>query len=126
LNDLAITILTQLTIAKIYFKEIVKLTAEKIYSSPEFEHLILQHFPAITAPVKSKIREAAAIAAYRQGVDRPLTKILLCDDAPQFKLICFWLALCWVHDGRHYKKLMPTFQYNANKVQQFLKKYWAY
>jgi hypothetical protein len=126
LNDLAIAILTHLNLAKTYFQELVKMTAEKIYSSPEFEHLILQRFPAITAPVKSKIREAAAIAAYRQGVDRSLTKILLGDDAPQFKLICLWLALCWVHDGRHYKKLMPTFQYNANKVQQFLKKYWAY
>jgi hypothetical protein len=126
LNDLALTILTQLTIAKIHFKELVTMTSEKIYSQPEFEQLLLQHFPAITTPVKAKIWEAAAIAAYRQGIDRPLTRILLCDDAPQFKLICRWLALCWVHDGRHYKKLMPTFQYNAQKVQQFLKTYWAY
>jgi hypothetical protein len=125
LNDLAITILTQLTIAKTYFQELVKMTSEKIYSPPEFEHLILQRFPSITAPVKSKILEAAAIAAYRQGVDRPVTNILLCDDAPQFKLICFGLAACWVHDGRHYKKLMPTFRYNAHLVQQFLQKYWT-
>lgn len=29
------------------------------------------------------------------------------DDAPQFKDITEELSLCWVHDGRHYKKLTP-------------------
>jgi len=36
------------------------------------------------------------------------------------------MALCWVHDGRHYKKLSPVFKYNASKVTKFLEKYWKY
>jgi len=126
LNDLALSILKQLTIAKKYFTELVTHNSEKIYTQMEFENLILQLFPTITERVKSKIFEAAAIAAYRKGVDRPVTNILLCDDAPQFKLICLLLALCWVHDGRHYKKLTPVLKFNAKKVNKFLKKYWKY
>jgi len=126
LNELALSILTQLTISKKYFKELELLNSEKIYNQLEFEYLILQLFPSIGKQVKAKIFEAAAIAAYRKGVDRPVVDVLLCDNAPQFKLICEKLALCWVHDGRHYKKLSPVFKYNAKKVNAFLKKYWKY
>jgi hypothetical protein len=90
--------------------------------------LSIQHLPVIKQQerVKSKIFEAAAIAAYHKGVDRPVVPALRCDDAPQFKLICKEMALCWVHDGRHHKKLNPVFKYNASKVTEFLKKYWQY
>jgi hypothetical protein len=32
-------------------------------------------------------------------------ELLICDDAPQFKLVTDELSLCWIHEGRHYKKL---------------------
>ena len=51
------------------------------------------------------ILEASAIIAYQNRPDA--IKILLADDAPQFRQITELLALCWVHDGRHYKKLVP-------------------
>ena len=57
------------------------------------------------APINlTRIKEAAAVAAYRQETGVPIVEVLLCDDAPQFKLLAEELALCWVHDGRHYKK----------------------
>jgi len=126
LNDLALCILKQLTVTKKYFKELESFKSEKNYQKIEFELLILQLFPSIGKQVKTKIFEAAAIAAYRKGVDRPVVNILLCDNAPQFKLICENLALCWVHDGRHYKRLSPVFKYNAKKINAFLKKYWKF
>ena len=125
LNEHALSILKQLIISKKHFKKLEKLKSENIFNQHQFEHLILQHFPKSGERVKSKISEAAAIAAYRKGADR-LVKVLLCDDAPQFKLICEMLALCWVHDGRHYKKLSPVYKYNAKTVNAFLKKYWKY
>ena len=36
------------------------------------------------------------------------------------------LSLCWVHDGRHYKKLEPYVSYHAKLVDDFLKQYWHY
>ena len=125
LNEHALGIVKQLIISGKHFEQLEKLKSETIFHQHEFEHLILRHFRESGEQVKSKISEAAAIAAYRKGADR-LVNVLLCDDAPQFKLICDMLALCWVHDGRHYKKLSPVYNYNATKKSAFLKKYWHY
>ena len=54
-----------------------------------------------------RLTEACAIAHYQQQTEFPIIDKLLADDAPQFKLLTQWLGLCWVHDGRHYKKLKP-------------------
>jgi hypothetical protein len=126
LNEHALTIIKQLIISKKHFKQLEQLKSENIFNQHEFEHLMLHHFSESGEQVKSKISEAAAIAAYRKGADHLRVKALLCDDAPQFKLICEMLALCWVHDGRHYKKLRPVYKYNATTVTTFLKKYWNY
>ncbi len=127
LNHHGFNVLNQLSLSKKYFKKLKEIESEKIFTKQEFDNLILQNLPFLNQErVKSKIFEAAAIAAYHKGVDRLVVKALLCDDAPQFKLICEEMALCWVHDGRHYKKLSPVFKYNASKITDFLEKYWEY
>ena len=127
LNQHAFNVLNQLSLSKKYFKKLKNLESEKIFTKQEFDNLILQNLPFLNQKrVKSKIFEAAAIAAYHKGADRFVVQALLCDDAPQFKLICEEMALCWVHDGRHYKKLSPVFKYNASKITEFLEKYWKY
>jgi len=70
--------------------------------------------------------EAAAIAYYHQEVGRPIVKVLLGDDAPQFKLITQELSLCWVHDGRHYKRLMPIVPNHQKELTTFLDSYWKF
>jgi len=75
---------------------------------------------------RSRILEAAAIAAYHQETDLPVVRLLLCDDAPQFKLLTEELALCWVHDGRHYKKLNPIVPGHREHLESFRKDYWAF
>jgi hypothetical protein len=56
---------------------------------------------------RTRIAEAAAIAHYHQGNEDQIINILVADDAPQFKLLTTLLALCWIHMGRHLKKLNP-------------------
>jgi hypothetical protein len=53
-------------------------------------------------------------------------KTLLADDAPQFKLLTLLLALCWIHDGRHSKKLKPFVLIHQRTLADFLSRYWAY
>jgi hypothetical protein len=53
-------------------------------------------------------------------------KLRRCDDAPQFKLITAERALCWVHEGRHYKKLSPVFACHQVILGQFIENFWAY
>ena len=50
----------------------------------------------------------------------------LCDDAPQFKLLTEQLALCRVHDGRHYKKLEPVVPHHARRLSAFRERYWDF
>ena len=75
---------------------------------------------------RSRVQEASAIAAYHLETEIPVVKLLLGDDAPQFKLITDKMALCWVHDGRHYKKLNPIVPIHQEKLKEFRTNYWEY
>ncbi len=75
---------------------------------------------------RSRILEAAAIAAYHQETELPVVKLLLWDDAAQFKLLTEELALCRVHDGRHYKKLNPIVPAHRQHLERFRKAYWTF
>lgn len=70
------------------------------------------------------ILEALSIAAYRQS-DYAI-KHLIVDDAPQFKLITENLWLCWVHEGRHYKKINPMFVAHEKLLENFQTRFWDY
>lgn len=75
---------------------------------------------------RTQVAEACAIAYYQQQTDFPVVKTLLSDDAPQFKLLTPYLALCWVHDGRHYKKLNPILPIYQEILLDFRGQYWRY
>jgi len=51
---------------------------------------------------------------------------LLAEDAPQFKLLTLYLALCWIHDARHYKKLKLFISLHQQALADFRSLYWAY
>ncbi len=92
----------------------------------ELDALLFRIYPDANCYQKARhtIVEAAAIAGYRNHPQA--IQILLCDDAPQFKLITQDLALCWVHEGRHYKKLTPLVTEYREEVNVFLGKFWNY
>lgn len=72
----------------------------------------------------SSILECAYISSYQK--DTNSVKILMTDDAPQYNLISENSALCWIHEGRHYKKLSPIIKLNQEKLIEFLSQFWAY
>jgi hypothetical protein len=72
------------------------------------------------------LTEACAIAHYQQQTEFPVIKTLLADDAPQFKLLTLFMVLCWIHDGRHYKKLRPFVPQHQCALADFRSRYWAY
>ncbi len=75
---------------------------------------------------KTRIMEAAAIAAYQRQAIVPVVKILLADDAPQFKRIIAELALCWIHEGRHYNRLDPIVPCNVDVLKDFKTGFWDF
>jgi hypothetical protein len=70
--------------------------------------------------------DEAAVTAYHGQKDYPVIQALVCDDAPQFNWLGQEMMLCWVHDGRHYKKLMPVILLHRELLDDFLKQFWEY
>lgn len=70
------------------------------------------------------ILECAYISAYQK--EENSVKVLITDDAPQYNLITNNSALCWIHEGRHYKKLSPIIEINREKLNEFLSQFWDY
>lgn len=74
----------------------------------------------------ARIREAGSLAAYHAQDEYPVIPILVSDDAPQFRHITAKQMLCWVHEGRHYKKLTPYVTYHQEILAGFLDEFWTY
>ncbi|MCF6177637.1 MAG: transposase [Victivallaceae bacterium] len=106
-------------------KSIVKST---VYDETQFNNFLDELFPDPKSGKNLRIRiaEAAAIAHYQQDETIHKVNILVADDAPQFKLLTMYLALCWIHIGRHIKKLNPVTLKFQNKLEAFQKKFWQY
>ncbi len=77
-------------------------------------------------PLRTAIEQAAAIVYYRHQTSVPVIETIVCDDAGQFKLLTNKLALCWIHAGRHYRKLSPVVPRHENLLDVFLQRYWDY
>ncbi|MEH2262320.1 IS66 family transposase [Nostoc sp.] len=90
------------------------------------KELLDTYLPKLGSQQRTRIMEAAAIAFYHQQTDWPVVETLVCDDAPQFKLLTDDLALCWVHEGRHYKKLSPVVACHQQALDKFLDDFWDY
>lgn len=53
-------------------------------------------------------------------------KILIADDAGQFKKLTELLGLCWVHEERHYEKLVPFVPYNKELLDMIISQIWDF
>jgi hypothetical protein len=95
-------------------------------SETEFARYLDEQRPPLGSLHRKHIMEAAAVAAYRQQTTWPVVDTLVCDDAGQFKGLTEHLGLCWVHDGRHYKKLEPAVALHRQQLDAFLGRYWAF
>lgn len=93
---------------------------------PTLMGILDQHVSNAGPTQRQWIVEALALAAYRAAEGEPVVRLLVSDDAPQLSGICAEQALCWVHDGRHYKKLRPRVALHYEALHDFLKDYWAF
>lgn len=93
---------------------------------PTLMAILDQHVSNAGPTQRQWIVEALALAAYRAAEGEPVVRLLVSDDAPQLSGICAEQALCWVHDGRHYKKLRPRVALHYEALHDFLKDYWAF
>lgn len=95
-------------------------------ASSEFQALLDDWFGEKNQQLRTAIEHAAAIVCYRHQTAVPVVQTLVCDDAGQFKLLTNKLALCWIHDARHYEKLAPVVKRHAEALAAFQDRYWQY
>jgi hypothetical protein len=82
--------------------------------------------PTLSELARKNLLDAMALAGYQAQTQIPVVWLLLSDDAPQFPGLTKDLALCWVHDARHYQKLTPHLPCYRTILEAFQKKYWDY
>lgn len=99
---------------------------EEMISEAEMKTLIDRDLSHLNDQQQARVWEAAALTAYGVQDQTPQIDILLTDDAPQFCKITHEHALCWIHEGRHYKKLIPYLDYHRKLLDNFLKRFWAF
>lgn len=102
------------------------LPQDEDFEETVFGALLDGWLPRLGPQQRRWVEDAAAVAAYHAQTGVPVVRLLVCDDAPQFKGVTDELALCWVHEGRHYKKLVPYWPQHQQSLFGFLKEFWAY
>jgi hypothetical protein len=126
LNDEAEAYLARMQLSAGVRRNLAHLPRDQVLSETLFTSLLHQHVPNAGPRQQTWIREALTIAAYHAEVEFPVIALLLCDDAPQFVWLTEELALCWVHDARHYTKLRPRFWTYLEALQTFKEDYWSF
>jgi hypothetical protein len=126
LNSLTYELLETFNLPIKWINQLKLLPQKTVFMETEFNALVDEYLSKLGSQHRTRIHEAAAIAFYHQQSIIPVIQTLLCDDAPQFKLLTSDLALCWVHEGRHYKKLSPFVACHQKVLDDFLNKFWIY
>lgn len=126
LNPLTYELLNNLNLPTKWINQIKFLPQGTTFTESEFSSLLDKNLSKLGSQNRTRILEAAAIAFYHQQVDIPVVQTLVCDDAPQFKLLTNNLALCWIHEARHYKKLSPFVVCHQIAKDKFLDEFWVY
>lgn len=100
---------------------------ERFLSPEEMAQLVTRDLDVrLNEQQQARVMEAAALSAYYAQSDLPIIPILVSDDAPQFTHLTEEQGLCWIHEGRHYKKLTPFIPYHQQLLANFLTRFWDY
>ena len=91
-----------------------------------FQRELQTRLPKLGLPQRKVIGDAAAVAAYHAETAGPVIQGLVCDDAPQFNWLTRAMMLCWVHEGRPYKKLTPVVPLHRQQLAAFRQRFWDY
>lgn len=126
LNVEALTYLDGMPFSKETQRILEDWCSETVMEEETFIHELDMRLAILNKQHRSAVLSAAAVAAYHAEHGVSIVPALVCDDAPQFKWLTRWLALCWIHEGRHYKKLEPVVALHQTLLNDFLTRFWAY
>jgi hypothetical protein len=126
LNEEAFGYLENVALSKAAQAILPKWRSEKVWEEAAFMKRLEKALPSLNTQQRTAILGAAAVAAYHAEKDVAIVDTLVCDDASVFHWLTRAMMLCWVHDGRAYKKLEPVIALHRQQQKDFLKNYWDY
>jgi regulator of replication initiation timing len=125
LNEVALELLPQLRVGKKWCTKLIAvLPYDQECNEQQIDALLDESLPTLGPILRKGIKDALAIAAYRTQTTYPVVDLLICDDAPQFNWLTAELALCWIHESRHYRKLVPRFAHHCHILEDFSQSFW--
>ena len=107
-------------------QQLTKLPRDEVLNEVTMVRLLEERLPNLGVQQRKWLLDAMAVAAYHAETELPVVKLLVCDDAPQFTWLTEQLALCWVHEARHYNKLLPYLAPHQKLLDEFMKRFWDY
>lgn len=126
LNAEGLAYLDQVQLAQMTRKRRLHLPWEQDLDEATLERLLTAHLPRVTDQQRKWIRDALAVAADHAQTEWPIVRLLVGDDAPQWTWLTEDLALGWVHEGRHDKKLTPWVEAHRVTLADFLAQFWDF
>jgi Transposase IS66 family len=124
INQEALDLLVRFGVSQRVIEQVRQLPFHRDWSQEEFQRQLAEWIPDLSEGTRSRMVEAAALAAYH--AESGHVRLLVCDDARQFKLVADELALCWIHDGRHYQSMTPCVPQHRERLEAFRKRYWDF
>lgn len=95
----------------------------------EFEKYIEENIPDLynKKNIFTKVKNAFALSYYKTQEVVSLADCVISDNAPEYNKIAQKdHGLCWVHDYRPYKKLIPVLDIHKEKLENFKDEYWSF
>jgi Transposase IS66 family len=126
LNEEALGYLEKVPLSKAAQRILPKWRSEKVWEEAAFVKRLDAALPNLNIQQRTAILGAAAVAAYHAEKGVPIVDTLVCDDAAEFHWLTRAIMLCWIHDGRLYKKLEPVIALHREQLEDFRKSYWEY
>jgi hypothetical protein len=126
LNQTALDCLANVQLSQTTRQTLTACCSELELNEEKFQEHLAALLPKLGHQQRKEITDAAAIAAYWAETDWPVIQTLVCDDAPHYNKLTRWMMLCWVHEGRPYKKLHPVVPLHRQLLDGFLKRFWDY
>jgi hypothetical protein len=125
-NEEAYDLMLEFGLARKWWDKIKSMLQTEALTRKEIDVILQKLFPNPKKHGTNRriILESAALAYYQHS--EYFLKYLMSDDAPQFNRLALHHALCWIHEGRHYKKLNPLSEFNRSILNAFIERFWDY
>lgn len=107
-KERALTLVKQLGVAQKWCKQLTQLLAQgQDWKEEQLDEWLDEPLPKLGMHRRKRMKDGLAIAAYRTQPVYAVVELFVCDDAPQCTWVTVQLALCWMHEYRHYQQLIP-------------------